>query len=124
MVTRSAAFSRRLNQPCLPLAIKRYGIAVMDRAYNNINFSFHDWVGYQHHRKFPVYSKFIRWHPARCRNERHDNRRQCRSLAEFDPTERECRIVHLRSTENTVLNNNVQYNGVVGIYAVGVCTGT
>jgi parallel beta-helix repeat protein len=28
------------------------------------------------------------------------------------------------STENTVLNNNVQYNGVVGIYAVGVCTGT
>ena len=102
---------------------KRYGIAVMDRAYNNTIFHSMIGLGTSIIGNFPSIpnlsggillgagtSGTTIGGPGPLQNLIQRNNDAGLSI--------------YSSTENTVLNNNVQYNGVVGIYAVGVCTGT
>jgi parallel beta-helix repeat protein len=102
---------------------KRYGIAVMDRAYNNTIFHSMIGLGTSIIGNFPSIpnlsggillgagtSGTTIGGPGPLQNLIQRNNDAGLSI--------------YSSIENTVLNNNVQYNGVVGIYAVGVCTGT
>jgi hypothetical protein len=103
---------------------KKYGIAVMDRAYNNT--IFHSMVGLGtsiigNYPSIPNLSGGILLGAGTSGTTIGGNAVPLRNLIQRN---NDAGLYINNSTKNSVLNNNVQFNGVVGIYAVGVCTGT
>jgi parallel beta-helix repeat protein len=102
---------------------KKYGIAVMDRAYNNTIFHSMIGLGTSISGNFPSIpngSGGI----LLAAGTSGTTIGGAGPLQNLIQRNNDAGLSIYSSTKNTVLNNNVQYNGVVGIYAVGVCTGT
>jgi trimeric autotransporter adhesin len=102
---------------------KKYGIAVMDRAYNNTIFHSMIGLGTSISGNFP-------WIPNLSGGILLGMGTSGTTIGGAGPLQNliqrnnDAGLSIYNSTKNTVLNNNVQFNGAVGIYAVGVCTGT
>ena len=97
----------------------------MDRAYNNSIFHTDDWLGRRRHRLRSENSKCIRWHPARAwERAARLSAALAFPLETCDPKQQRPGLYINNSTKNVVLNNSIEVNSLVGVYAVGVCTGT
>ena len=103
---------------------QKYGIAVMDRAYNNI--IFHSMIGLGtsitgNFPSIPNLSGGILLGAGTSGTTIGGNAAPLQNLIQRNGN---AGLFISGSTNNAVLQNNIQFNGVVGIYAVGACTGT
>ncbi len=103
---------------------KKYGIAVMDRAYNNSIFHSTIGLGTSISGNYPSIPNLAGGILLGMGTSGTTIGGGAAPLQNLIQRNSDAGLSINNSTKNTVLNNNVQYNGVVGIYAVGVCTGT
>jgi parallel beta-helix repeat protein len=103
---------------------RQYGIAVMDRAYNNA--IFHSMIGLGtsivgNFPKLPNGSGGILLGAGTSGTTVGGNAASFQNLIQSN---KNAGLYIYKSTNNSVLNNNIQANSAVGIYALGACTGT
>ena len=102
----------------------RYGIAVMDRAYNNSIFHTTIGVGFAVPPPFPIIPNLTGGILLGMGTSGTTIGGQAGPLQTVIQSNRGPGLYINNSSQNTVLNNSITLNGLVGIYAVGVCTGT